>query len=297
MAVKFFPGFTVFDSGRGPSWVTPHSGPGFKFSDSRDEKSDVIAGLCWKKTGGKLIVSNASRIRNFGIDFNRAPPSAADAAKMDEIVESGNVDQNEYYAYKQKYAWTSANSNEHKDRLKIYNAFWKEVDRNDTVIAVHRMFTTPKTAESLIDVFSSGFDEKSLNASVEKVNRKHEGFFRKIKKDFVDYMALDEKRIIGYINRTPEEKTEKEFIYDIEKHMKMLGVSSPERIPSSIGKYMDGINPKVTVMNIFKGDISHGLKNLSDGTRVLQAEVTSFLANWYPDKASEMLCEILGGLK
>jgi hypothetical protein len=297
MGVKFFPGFTVFGSGHGPAWVAPHAGPGFMFSDSRDDKSDVIAGLCWRKAGGKLIVSNASRVRDMGIDFNRAAPPFREAVKMHAAMRGDRPDQDVYYSYRKKYAWTASGKGDHDERQKIYRAFWREAGKSGTVVLLHRMFTTPKTAGSLIDVFTSGFEGKTLEKAVGKVNRTYAGFFRDIRKDLTECMKLDEKRMADYVSRTHAEYLEKEFVYNLESHAKLVGAGSAGEIASKIDGFMKHAEPKVTVRQIFSGAKSRGLDNLPRGTRIMQAEVTMFLAHWYPDVASDIICEILGGLQ
>jgi hypothetical protein len=297
MAVRFLPGFTVFESGDGPAWVAPHAGPGFRFPDSRDEMTDVIAGICWEKCGGKLIVSNASRIRDFGVDFNRAPPSLREAVGMNGILRGGRIDQDAYYEYKRKYAWTAAGRKDHEARLSIYNSFWKEAGGPDAAVIIHRMFTTPKTAGSLMDIFTPGFDESSLKTAVSEMNKKYGGFFRGIKKDFTDYMTLKEKRVIYFVKRTPPEDIEKEFVYNLRDHMDVMGVKSLDGIIPAIGKYMRGVEPAITVRKMFSGSVSHGLKNLPKGRKVIQAEVTSFMGSWYPDVAAGIICEIYESLR
>ncbi len=296
MRVKFFPGFSVFDGGDGPAWVAPHAGPGFKFSDSRDDKTDVIAGLCCNKIGGKAIVSNASRIRDFGVDFNRAPPSQKDSFRMNSILKSGRIDQEAYYKYKRQYAWVAEDEDDHRQRLKLYRSFWREVGKSDTAVLIHTMYVTPKTCKSLIDIFSSGIDENVLKSSVEKVNRKYAAFFGKIKKDFTDYMVHNEKRSIEFVRRAPKGKVEKEFTYDLNTHMKIVGAKSVDGILPGIENYMKKVFPKVTIRQVFTGDKSHGLKNLSGDTKIIQTEVSIFLSQWYPDMASDIICEIVRGV-
>ena len=75
--------------------------------------------------------------------------------------------------------------------------------------------------------------------------------------------------------------------------MKVLGVKDIDEIVPGISRHVEGKVPKITTGEIFDGSLSHGLKNLSPGKKVLQAEVTGFLCNWYPDKASEIICDIL----
>ncbi|MCD6381531.1 MAG: hypothetical protein J7L43_00945, partial [Candidatus Aenigmarchaeota archaeon] len=74
MERRFYPGFTVYKNGDNPVYVCPHSGPSLLSPNNRDSYSDAVASLCFEKTGGSLVISNLSRKRAFGIDFNRDLP-------------------------------------------------------------------------------------------------------------------------------------------------------------------------------------------------------------------------------
>ena len=49
MKVTFNKGFSVYESPGDIYFVTPHSGPAFEVTTSRDEYSETIASLSWKK--------------------------------------------------------------------------------------------------------------------------------------------------------------------------------------------------------------------------------------------------------
>jgi hypothetical protein len=294
MGIKFYPGFTACRKGAGPSWVAVHAGPGFDFPDSRDEKTDVIAGLCWKRLGGSLVLSNSSRSRSIGVDFNRSPPPMSEAISIHKVLEGGKINQDDWYDYRLKYAWTAADSKDHMQRLGIYKKFWQEVGKSGTVVVMHRMFGSPKTAGSVMDVFSRGFDEKKVKSAVLEVNRRHGDFFKEMGKDFADYLLMEERRRISFVKLTPPQQLEKEFVVNMKEHMRILGVREMNEIIPAFQKHLGKARaPVITVERLFDGSLSTGLKNLSREKRILQVEVTSFLCNWYPDKASEMICGVL----
>ena len=74
MDFKIKEGYLVYQTSRDPVLVTPHSGPALEIATSRDDNSETVASLCWQKIGGTLIISNVSRKRMWGIDFNRDIP-------------------------------------------------------------------------------------------------------------------------------------------------------------------------------------------------------------------------------
>jgi len=285
MQIKFYPGFTVLSQDANPAFVAPHSGPGFDFSDSRDEKTDVIAGLCLEKLGGKVIISGISRRKAAGVDFNRLPPPMRLALKMHQFIETGEMNQQKWYDYRIKYAWTAADNDDYQQRLGIYKKFWHEVDKSETIVVIHRM---------VMDIFSQGFKEKSVKSAVHEMNKRYGDFFKRIKKDFADFLVMEEKRRMAYVMCTPPHKLEKESTDHMNNHMKILGVKDMNEVIPAFKKYLEKKSaPKITVEKLFNGSLSYGLTNISGEKRLLQFEVTSFLCNWYPDKASEIICEIL----
>ena len=58
MERRFYAGFTVYQNGDNPVYVCPHSGPSLISPNNRDSYSDVIASLCFEKTGGSMVISN-----------------------------------------------------------------------------------------------------------------------------------------------------------------------------------------------------------------------------------------------
>ena len=293
MVIRFLPGFTVMDGEGDICWASPHSGPSLRFSDSRDDRSDLVAHLCWEKLGGRLVISNVSRMRDLGVDLNRAAPDAETAISMFRKY-AGNVkEQDACYDYRKKYAWVAADRRDHESRLGVYRAFWTEVGAYNTAVMVHRMFTTPSTAGSVIDLFTRGFDGKAVENTVRKVNTRYAKFLRSIKPDMTRFMQLEEKRNIDFIERTPPDEIETEFVNNIERHKSILGVRKNTEIEEAIGRFMKGISPKITYRNIFSGSKSYGIENPElRGKNIIQAEVTSFLGFWYPDVAAEMLCMV-----
>lgn len=296
MEIKFLPGLTVYKDGSGLVWVSPHSGPGFYYSDSRDEHTDVIAGLCWNKLKGTLVVSNISRIRGMGIDFNRIPPKAKDAIKFHNLALTGSCNQEAVYNFKNKYAWIAVDTNDHDAREKIYNSFWENASKGDTVVLIHRMFTSPKTMKSFFDFFACGFDEKPVKRTVKEVNENYRIFFKSVRREYFDFLLFEEKRKISFVNRTSQVVEDHEIYKAIRDHRKILNVKNNSDIIFHLKKVIEKTDtPEVTYSKIFNGSLSSSMDNLKN-KRIIQIEVSSFLCKWYPDTASEIICSIVSNI-
>ena len=67
MDISFRKGYCAYkNKDNGIFIVTPHSGPAFENSTARDDNSETVASLCWKKVGGTLIVATVARKRLWG---------------------------------------------------------------------------------------------------------------------------------------------------------------------------------------------------------------------------------------
>ena len=121
MDFKIQRGFLVYKEGNNDvAIVAIHAGPALETVTSRDDNSETVASLLWKKIGGKLIVSNLPRKRWWGIDFNRDIPNP-------KIAIEGYVDyekdKTSLFEYRRRYAWISKDSRDYERRLKIYQKF------------------------------------------------------------------------------------------------------------------------------------------------------------------------------
>jgi len=99
MECIFKKGFAIYSQNvNGMMIVAPHSGPALESVASRDDNSETVASLLLKKIGGKLVISNVSRIRHLGVDFNRDIPNLVIAMKMyDSFMENKDKEKNHMY--------------------------------------------------------------------------------------------------------------------------------------------------------------------------------------------------------
>ena len=126
MKLEINKGFTVYRSTKnlGLIFVALHAGPALGNPTHRDDHSETVASLCWENMGGSFIVSNISRDRLWGIDFNRDIPSLKNAIEMFDEFSKGEITTDRAFKYMKKYAWVAKDENDYYSRLRIYQNFW-----------------------------------------------------------------------------------------------------------------------------------------------------------------------------
>jgi hypothetical protein len=315
LSIDFRPGFVVYKNGDGPVWVCPHSGPAMETPTSRDENSETVASLCWLKIGGTLITSSVPRKMTYGIDYNRDPPDTSSVNMWDDFIKNGYSKRLE--SYRKKYSWVPKDMEDHRCRLRIYNDFWRTVMRSGNIIIfVHRKFTRMKNFPSILDIITyqgEGVNKEIIKAIVRKVNKKYEGFFSKIRKDYNDAIMLEQKRIAGRIKQIFSdfdiEKMKVEYKENIledmekirkygdkEKFRKLKRNFNEKNFFSAIRSvFKHRINPRITVESIFKGAKAvKKKKELMSGKKiVMEIECTNFMNYWYPGVMSDIIIDLL----
>ena len=324
MDIEFNKGFTIFknhDLERNLVFVSPHSGPAIETPTSRDDNSDTVASLCFQKNGGNLVIGNSSRKQIYGIDFNRQLPKKEDAIKNYENF-LNDLSKDESYEFGKKYAFVSKNSNDYKERSKIYKNFWNNIKvLGNFYIFIHRKYNRIKNYPSIMDIASfegKGIEKPIIEAIVKNLNKNHYEFLKKIKSNYRDAILLEERRNIERINEIFGEfsfenlKVEyKDNMNDgikvIEKYAKKNFLSRMKKnfneknfIMAGRNSMNNGPEPEVTIEKIFTGKLSYGPRTeLQIGNKniVLQIELNEFLARFYPEKASEIITEIINEIK
>ena len=200
--MKVKPGFTVFERGSKIAWITPHSGPCMETPTSRDDHSDTVASLCWKKVGGWFIMSTMPRKRIYGIDYNRDPPTLKDALKYYGWF-TANENPEKLQQYRMKYSWVARNRRDHFTRRKIYRNFWDTVKKSGrNMVFVHRKFSRLKNFPSIMDVVAyedHGYNRDMLRTVVSRVNRKFSPFLKSISRNYKNAIILEEQRVVDRV--------------------------------------------------------------------------------------------------
>jgi hypothetical protein len=321
MRPEFNKGYTVYRDGKKePFIVAPHSGPALDVVTSRDDHSETVASLCWKRLGGRLIVSSMPRERLWGIDFNRDIPKLKDALDHFDIF-LNKEDVNKRYSYMKKYGWVARDENDYEKRLRIYQSFWDDVSKGECIIIVHKAFPKIKFIPSIMDITTFSGEKiknKLVKEIVEEINGKYYYFLDKIKDDYKDAIIYESKRMILNILRVYKtlnyDKIGAIFRDSLKKDLEKINLYGDKiakrRINNNLTphNYLEGVKnalenmptPQVTFENAFFGDTSFGPKRklspLKNKT-IIQVEGSGFLNFWHPHIAAEMIKDIYEMLK
>tara|TARA_Y100000310_G_C20634758_1_gene790582 strand:+ start:433 stop:1410 length:978 start_codon:yes stop_codon:yes gene_type:complete len=322
MDVSFHRGYAVYndDNDTSLSIIAPHSGPAFNTANSRDDNSETVAGLCWRKVGGTLIVSNMSRLREWGVDFNRdIPPLDLALGMYDEIVNQNMSDRTALY--KEKYGWVARNEEDYYHRLKIYQSFWAAASGFKYVIMVHRAMSRVKSVPSVMDVVTfveRGMKRKTIKEIVNAINTKYYQFLKSIEKTYRQFVLLEQERAISdVITQFGTFRIEKLpmtyrnlFRSDLKKLKtysqkyvirRLLNNFTPQTFLGATKHALEKIpTPQVTIENVFDGSLAWGPKRklfpLKDKI-IMEVEPTYFMNRWYPDTTADIIVDIVKMLK
>jgi len=316
MKTEFKRGYIVYtDSKKEPLIVAPHSGPALDVVTSRDDHSETVASLCWKRIGGRLIISSMPRERLWGVDFNRDIPTLKEALESFDIFKNKeNVEKR--YGYMKKYGWVARDESDYEIRLRIYQNFWDDVSKNDCIIIIHKAFPKMKFVPSIMDITTFSGEKiknKIVKDIVENINGKYYYFLDKIKDDYKDAIMYESKRMMLNILRVYKtlnfEKIGPIFSTNLKKDIEKINMYADKiakrRINNNLTphNYLEGVKnalenmptPRVTFENEFFGELSFGPKRklfpLKDKI-IIQVEGSGFLNFWHPHIAAEMIKDI-----
>lgn len=314
MEINFYPGFITYDFGDSNYFfVCVHPTTSLEILPREDIGADLLAVQLAQEMKGKAIIATLPREREFGMDFNRLPPSPKLAVDMFKyFLREGEKEK--IKEYEERYAWTALSKNEHLKKKKIYNSFWSTVEKlskKDTLfIFVHVQDTTLRNFPSLIDVIPlSGLNKKKIKSVIEELNDRYRSKFKSIRKDLTDFLIFDAKHQYRSIAmQTFGTLDPKAFSGDLkEKHEKMLKriqdlgfkkLKKELKDSYTLGKHINAakiigrkIQPKITYMLNFTGKLAHATKKFLrevDG-KGIELEVSSFLSEVYTDLGKEIL--------
>lgn len=321
MRCNFYKGFSVWEEEVDDTVIcTPHSGPALDNTTSRDDNSDTVASLLWKRTGGKLVVSNMPRKRLYGVDFNRDIPNIKEAIYMFPYYEQRKYNK-KLYNFISRYAFVAYDNDDYENRLKIYQNFWGEVSTGRYVVLIHRAFPRIKVLPSIMDVVTfreGGYKKKKILGIVEEVNSKYYNFLKSVENDYKKMILFEQERVLnnlisvyGTLNIKKMSIEIKEFlIKDLKKikdfakkesYDRLTDEFSPKNFISACKDALDNSPlPKITIENAFKGDLAYGVKRkllpLKD-KHILEIEPSRFLNFWHPDTTAEIIYFILNKIK
>jgi hypothetical protein len=322
MDFNFNKGFIVYKSDKNPDMaiVCPHSGPALLNPTYRDDNSETVGSHILNMLGGKLVISNMPRSRWWGIDFNRDIP---DENKAIEVFKIFQKDENskEIFEYRQKYAWVAKNEEDYYTRLKIYQNFWSEIDKSDTIILLHRSFPRIKSLPSLMDFILLGKSRvkpDEINEMMKQVNSDCYHFLKKADIPYKKMIAFESERVINNVLRTGKQfdvaKLEGEQKANLEKDMEKIEEYADEYIVKRLKEkftpqnYLAAVNstlknaplPEITFQNAFDGSLSLGPKRKLDLLRhkiIVEVEPSRFMNFWYPHTAAKIIKSVMHKLQ
>ena len=313
-------GFSVYKKGRDPVFVTPHSGPAFEVTTSRDDHSETVASLCWQKVGGTFVVGNMSRKRAWGVDFNRDIPPKELALSMYNRFVNGET-HNDLMEFRRKYGWGSYDEKDYENKLTIFNNFWGEINKGSLIVIIHRAFPRVKALPSVMDFTTfdnKGIDKKFLHEILDGLNKKYFDFFKNIEKEFKNVIRLEQERVISNIQRVYGKFDMKhvgvEFKTNLEKDLKRIKEYASKDVVEQLEQNFNPKNfllavdsaldhsgiPELTIENVFFGHLAGGpkrkLKPFEKKT-IIQVEPSIFLNFWYPNETAEIINEVVKKIK
>ncbi|MDD5254314.1 MAG: hypothetical protein PHG05_04440 [Candidatus Nanoarchaeia archaeon] len=321
MECRFKKGYSVYEKiGKEMILICPHSGPALQSVSARDDNSETIASLVWESLGGKLVVSNISRNRLFGVDFNRDIPPLKTATNSYDFF--SNSEDDKVSSYMKKYAWVAKDEREYYEKLKIYQDFWAEVKDEKYILLIHRAFDRMKFVPSLMDITiftEAKIQKKKVQEIISKINTKYYPFLKSIETDYKNAILAETKRMILNILRIHENsfdihKMEKSFreilLKDLEKIERYSDKIALNRLRNNFipGNYIEAVRyalnnvpvPEITLENVFDGSSAFGPKRKLFPVKdriVLQVEPCLFLNFWHPQMAAKILQNIIEELE
>jgi len=321
MRPDFEEGFTVYRNGLGVVFITQHSGPNLETPTSRDEYSDMVASLCFKKKGGTFIVSNVSRKRIWGIDFNRMKPPMDMAVKYYKNFRE-DINRKELVKYRKKYAWVAADNKDHNYRERIYDLFWSNVRRSGVFyIFLHTQLTRPKNFPIIMDVVNfkgKGINTKIMKTIIVEINKTNKKFFKSIKDLYIEEVAVESRRRAYRIKKVFGEFSIKKSGIEYKKNLKRdfnfikkygdnelidslrTNFTSRNFVLAAKNAMENAPAPYVSLNEIFMGESAYGPKTelkMGQDNIVLEIEVSEFMTKFFPEEVSDIILSIVNSVQ
>ncbi len=316
MDIRFKRGYIVYKNSKSNFvTVTPHSGPALENPTSRDDNSETVGSICWKRFGGKFVVSNMPRNRVLGIDFNRDIPSLNEALNAYNLFNERS-DANKINEYKKRYGWVARDEGDYYDRLSIYQNFWADVDAGDPIVFLHRAFPRVKAIPSIIDIITfqnEGVDKLKVEKIVADLNKEYAPFMKKLETDYKKMILFEEKRLIYNTIKTFKtfdiNKLSGEIREGIEKDIDKIKEYADDNFVRQLMRdfnpntFLDAVNsalknsppPMITIEHVFNGSLAFGPKRKLFPTKktIIEVEPSRFMNFWYPEVVADIIQKLL----
>jgi hypothetical protein len=316
MEMNFKRGYIVYKNDKSNFVIAaPHSGPALENSTARDDNSETVSTSCWKRFGGKLIISNMPRNRIFGVDFNRDIPSLSESiSAYDYFVKNKNLDK--IHEFRKRYSWVAKNEGEHFEKLSIYQNFWADVSSGNPILFLHRAFPRMKFVPSILDIISfegKGVKLDKLNKVVKELNKEYAPFLKKIEVDYKRMILFEEKKLvyktIKIFKSFNLDKIKGETKVGILKDIKKIKEYADDNFIRQLSRdfcaktFLEAIAnalknsppPRITVEHAFNGSLAFGphRKLFPTNKTIIEVEPSILMNYWYPEVVAEILEKLL----
>lgn len=307
MKISFERSYILIENGKGPVYIALHSGPMTGLvanSKERDTGSDYVSTLCLKKTGGKLILSLLPRNQPFGIDFNREVPTEKDALKYWGRSLEGKSGEHDVI-----YGFTSYDSDDYKTRSKLYEDFWKTVNKlGNSFVLLHTLTMKAGNYPSLIDFITfddKGVDRNNIEMVVSELNKKYKKEFKKFEQKYREAVFVREKiEVQDILKQDKSDYLQELFDRDMsfinkycEKGLKnkLKNNFNKENYIKCVGNSLNNIEPSLTVERIFSGKKAIGVKKkiIKKGKKAIEIEINEFMSTYFPVMTSNIIVDTL----
>ena len=318
MNIEFKRGYTIYSTQKNEEivFVTPHSGPALVSPVPRDDHSETVGMRCLELLGGTLVVSNMSRDRLFGVDFNRYIPSLQTALEHYPCFLEEHTSE-KCYKYTKKYAWVAKDEKDYYNRLQIYQNFWEEVSKGKIIIFIHKNFPKIKAVPSIMDfvTFSQkGIKKSVIKGIVEGINSRYFDFFQKIAVDYRQSVVSETKRFVLNVLRIYEHfnPNEMSIFYkeSIEKDLKKVSeyadIIAMNHLRRSFTPhtYLSAVKnaversplPRITVESVHDGSLALGPVNKLFPQKdkiIIEVECNGFINFWHPHMAAKIIKDVV----
>ncbi|MBT4334311.1 hypothetical protein HOD61_00660 [archaeon] len=316
MEMNFKRGYIVYKNDKSNFVIAaPHSGPALENATSRDDNSETVSTNCWKKFGGKMIISNMPRNRVLGVDFNRDIPTLTESTRAHGYFVK-NIELDKIHEYRKRFAWVAKDEGEHFEKLSIYQNFWSDVSSGNPILFIHRAFPRMKFVPSIIDIISfegKGVKLDKLNKVVKDLNKEYAPFLKKIETDYKKMILFEEKRLIFNtikvfktfdLNKIKGE-TKSGILKDIEKIKEYADDNFIRQLSNNFNAktFLEAVDnalknapaPRITVEHAFNGSLAFGpqRKLFPTNKTIIEVEPSRLMNFWYPEVVAEILEKLL----
>ncbi|MBL7206358.1 MAG: hypothetical protein ISS36_02025 [Candidatus Aenigmarchaeota archaeon] len=304
MKVEIKNGYIHLKNKDDPVYIVLHTGPNYSLPTIRDTNSDTVASLCWKKTGGRLLLSTMARNPLIGVDLNREVPDKKTAIKEWKNAVNENV-----VDFKKVYGMVAKNEKDYEKRIMLYKNFWKIAKSTGKhFILLHTQDLRIGNYPSLFDIVTFdgiGIKKERTMEIIKKLNKKFRREFSNLENNFKTRLLASANSIETDKMLNNTDAYAEWFERDTGVIRKYGDKNIVKRLENSITKenfiravenvLKKDIPLKITLEQNFWGAKAFAPKKelIGKNRKVVEIEVNGFLNNSYPELVADVLVEFV----